>query len=189
MTENSNDKNLNTSEVLQDTADAETSREVLSCDNCESVPDSANVCGSKSKNTKDNKSKTTKSKAKKSAKIAVRIVVLVVLFCAVLFAGVIVSDMLFSNNEEVAPEYVTITVSADNINLSSRGEVAIDSLGAALDEIFASGNEITVVLINDTDNPADPVLYNEVVDILALYGKTFDKMDVVSTTVATADEF
>ncbi|MBQ4105289.1 MAG: hypothetical protein IJC86_02745 [Clostridia bacterium] len=127
---------------------------------------------------------------KKTMKVFLRILVLVVLFCVVVFGGIIVSDLIFGDDTTNAePEIIAITVSGETIILNENEEVTYKELENYLNRADSRGELVTVALINDTSNPADAELYNKIVDLLAKYGIICDKMDLSTTQDrATLDE-
>lgn len=125
---------------------------------------------------------SSKSNGKKPFRLLLRVLILVVLFCVVVFAGIIISDLFFGDDSsEVEPEIIAITVSGKSIILNDDHEVTFKELKTYLDKADSRGRLVTVALINDTGNPADIELYNQIVDLLSEYGIICEKMTAPST--------
>lgn len=132
--------------------------------------------------------------AKKSKKHFIRIIVLVVTFCAVVFGAVVMSDFFLTKDDATAqePEIVAVTVSGESIILNDDRQVTFDELKDYLDTMEKSGDLFAVALINDTENPADYRVYNEIVDLLREYDIICEKMEIPSSSdevsVSSVDE-
>ena len=131
-------------------------------------------------------------KGKKTGRILLRTLILVVAFCVVIFGGIAISDVFFSDDEGgVTPEIITLTISGENIVLENY-YVTFDDLRTYLENADDKGELYTVALINDTSNPADYEVYNKVVDLLGEFGIECKKMKAPSTLdeylAATSDE-
>lgn len=132
-----------------------------------------------------------KTKNKKSSKL-VKVLILVVVLALVAIGGIIISDLFFS--EDSAPEIATITVrvSGNEIFLNGNEKLNLSELEANLTQRYENKNYFTVVLINDTNHPADISTYNSVVDMLGMFGITEEHLTLPATadqlTMATFDE-
>lgn len=132
--------------------------------------------------------KNKNTKTKKGSKL-IKILILVLVLSLMTIGGIIISDIFFS--EESAPEITTITVrvSGNEIFLNGSEKLSLSELEANLTQRYENKNYFTVVLINDTNHPADIDTYNSVVDILGDFGiteapltlpATFDQLAVSS---------
>lgn len=122
------------------------------------------------------------SKIKKTGRIMLRALILALVFCIVIFGGIIISDIFFSDDESgTTPEIVAVTVSGDKIILNDNRQVTLFELESYLDYAQEKGELFTVALINDTGNPADYRVYNKIVDLLAEYEIICEKMKVPSS--------
>ena len=129
--------------------------------------------------------KNTSSKGRKAGRILLRSLVLAITFCFVIYGGVAISDMFSSGDENgTTPEIITLTISGEDIILEN-SKVSFDDLRTYLRNADEKGELYTVAVINDTGNPADYLVYNQVVDLLAEYGIVCEKMD----PPATSDEY
>lgn len=125
-------------------------------------------------------------KRKKKSRVFLRVVILVVAFCFVVFAGVILSDVFFGNSSGGAePEIIVIKVSGQKIILNENKMTSLEELDKYLSELDKSGELSTVALINDTATPADPKVYNRVVKLLEKYGIV---CETLPNSIATDDE-
>ncbi len=133
-----------------------------------------------------NEEKVVNKKGGKRKFHLVRILILVVVFCIVVFGAVIASDWLFPKDDPTAsePEIVVITVSGENIVLNDDKQVSFSVLEEYLETMNNAGDLFTIALINDTVNPADYTVYNNIVDLLATYDIHCEKL----TAPATGDE-
>ncbi len=121
-----------------------------------------------------------------------RALILAVAFCIVIFGGVFISDLFFSDDESgTTPEIIAVTVSGEQIILNDDRQVTLMELKTYLVDAQEKGELFTVALINDTDNPADYEVYNQIVDLLAEFDIVCEKMKVPSSPdefVASFDE-
>lgn len=139
-----------------------------------------------------NRRKKPTARVKKTGRILLRTLVLVVVFCLVIFGGIVISDVFFSDDDGgVTPEIITLTISGDSIILE-HNYVTFEDLRTYLKNAEEKGELYTVALINDTSNPADYMVYNKVVDLLGEFGIECEKMEPSATYdeygVATSDE-
>lgn len=135
---------------------------------------------------KENKKRRshTESKAGKTGRMMLRALMLAVVFCLVVFGAVALSDLFSSDDTgDTTPEIIAVTVSGKDIILNDE-QVDIDGLRTYLSNAQSKGELYTVALINDTDNPADCEVYNEIVDLLAQFDIICEKM----SPSATVDE-
>ena len=134
-------------------------------------------------NTNDNRKNANKSKRTSPF---LRVLTLVVLLCVAVFGTIIISDMFSKNktqeDEITEPEFITIKISGDFIYLDSE-KIDLDALRKYLDTEYAKGDLPVITLINDTENPSDYTVYNQVADLLEYYGINVEKM-----IPSTADE-
>ncbi|MBQ8000061.1 MAG: hypothetical protein IJ298_02445 [Ruminococcus sp.] len=145
------------------------------------------------KENKNGKSNSVTAKAKKTGRIMLRALILVVVFCVVIFGGVVLSDLLFSDDSSgTTPEIIAVTVSGSDIILNDDTTVTLDELKEYLLDAESKGELYTVALINDTHKPANYQVYNQIVDLLAQFDIICEKMKVTSTLdelyAATPDE-
>lgn len=124
-------------------------------------------------------------KNKKGSKL-IKIAILVVVLSLAAIGGIIISDLFFS--EEPAPEITTITVrvSGEEIFLNGSEKLSLTELEADLTQRYEQKNYFTVVLINDTNHPADVETYNAVVDMLGEFGITEEHLALSATTDESA---
>ncbi|MBQ2824886.1 MAG: hypothetical protein IJF19_01305 [Clostridia bacterium] len=127
--------------------------------------------------------KNKNTKTQKGSKL-IKILILVLVLSLMAIGGIIISDVFFS--EESAPEITTITVrvSGNEIFLNGSEKLSLSELEANLTQRYENKNYFTVVLINDTNHPADIDTYNSVVDILGNFGIT----EAPLTLPATLDQ-
>lgn len=127
---------------------------------------------------------TKKAKKKKGGKL-LRIIILVVVLAVVAVASIIISDVLFSENDN-SPEIktVTVTVSDTDIYLNGSEKMSLKSLEDYFTKRFEKNDYFTIALINDTQNPADIKTYNSVVELLGDFGIRQEPL----TLPATNDE-
>ncbi len=125
-----------------------------------------------------------KSKSKKGGKL-LKIVIVVVVLALVGVGSIILSDVFFAD-DTTSPERetVTITVSGKDIYLNGSEKMSLVAIDTYLAESFSENDNCTVVLINDTQTPADTDTYNSVVELLGNFGIKQDKL----TLPATDDE-
>lgn len=133
------------------------------------------------------------SKIKRTGRILLRGVLLALVACVLIFAGIIISDHFFyDDSEDVTPEIIAVTVTGEEIILGDDRKVTLEELSRYLDNANSKGELYTVALINDTYAPANAELYNQIVDLLAKYDIICEKMEVPSTfdelAVSTQDE-
>ena len=153
-------------------------------ENTENLQDSTTDREAPVKSNGNSRNKTAQ-KGKKAGRILLRTLILVVVFCLVIFGGVAISDMFSSHEDgDVTPEIITLTISGENIVLENK-YVLFDDLRTYLDNAEEKGELYTVALINDMSNPADYMVYNKVVDLLSQFGIECEKMKAP----ATYDEF
>ncbi len=125
----------------------------------------------------NNKKNKADSKIRKTGRILLRGIILALIACVLIFAGIIVSDYFFADkSEEVTPEIIAVTVAGKEIILGDDKKVTLTELSQYLDNASSKGELYTVALINDTDYPADAELYNQIVDLLAKYDIICEKM-------------
>lgn len=126
-------------------------------------------------------------KTKKKKIHFMRILILVVVFCGVVFGAVVMSDVLFGKDDATSeePEIIVVTVSGKNIVLGEDRQVSFSELKGYFDTMEEAGDLFAVALINDTENPADYLVYNSVVDLLKEYDIICEKMP----KPASYDEF
>ncbi len=142
---------------------------------------------------KNNKKSKSGIKIKKTGRILLRGIVIALVACVLIFAGIIVSDYIFSDNsEEAVDEIITVTVSGKDIILGDDKKVSLSELSLYLENAESKGELYTVALINDTDCPADADVYNSIVDMLAKYDIICEKITVPATfdepALSTTDE-
>lgn len=127
--------------------------------------------------------KNKNTKTKKGSKL-IKILILVLVLSLMAIGGIIISDVFFS--EDTTPEITTITVrvSGNEIFLNGSEKLSLSELEANLTQRYENKNYFTVVLINDTNHPADIDTYNSVVDILGDFGIT----EAPLTLPATIDQ-
>lgn len=127
--------------------------------------------------------KNKNTKTKKGSKL-IKILILVLVLSLMAIGGIIISDVFFS--EDTTPEITTITVrvSGNEIFLNGSEKLSLSELEANLTQRYENKNYFTVVLINDTNHPADIDTYNSVVDILGDFGIT----EAPLTLPATLDQ-
>lgn len=126
--------------------------------------------------------KTTDTKLRKTGRIMLRALILAVVFCIVIFGGVALSDMFFSDDTKgTTPEIIAVTVSAKDIILNDDRKVTLSELRTYLADAQEKDELFTVALINDTNNPADYETYNRIVELLAEFDIICEKMEVPST--------
>lgn len=121
------------------------------------------------------------SKIKRTGRILLRGIVLALVACVIIFCGIIISDHFFSDDEEVTPEIIAVTVAGNDIILGDDRKVTLLELSQYLDNADSKGELYTVALINDTDAPADAEIYNKIVELLAKYDIVCEKMKVPAT--------
>ena len=117
-------------------------------------------------------------KVKKKKRHIIRIILLVLVFCIVFFGAVVFSDLLFGREDTQAsePEIIVVTVSGKSIELHEDKQVSFSELKSYLDTLKQAGDPFAVALINDTEKPADHLVYNSIVDLLAEYDIICEKM-------------
>ncbi len=117
-------------------------------------------------------------KVKKRKRHILRIILLVLVFCIVVFGGVVLSDALFGREDTTSqePEIIVVTISGKTIELHEGERVSLSELKDYFDGLEEAGDLFAVALINDTENPADYLVYNSVVDLLAEYDIICEKM-------------
>ncbi len=127
--------------------------------------------------------KNKNTKTKKGSKL-IKILILVLVLSLMAIGGIIISDLFFS--EESAPEITTITVrvSGEEIFINGSEKLSLSDLEKNLTQKYEQKNYFTVVLINDTNRPADITTYNAVVDMLGKFGIT----EAPLTLPATLDQ-
>ncbi len=126
--------------------------------------------------------KTTDSKAKKTGRIMLRALILVVVFCVLIFGGIVISDWLFSDDgDSPTPEIIAVTVSGRDVILNDNRQVTLVELRTYLADAQEKGELFTVALINDTENPADYEVYNRIVDLLSEFDIVCEKMKAPSS--------
>ncbi len=145
------------------------------------------------KNKKEkNTNNTPDSKVRKTGRIMLRALILAVAFCIVIFGGVIISDLFFSDDGKgTTPEIIAVTVSGEQIILNDDRQVTLMELKTYLADAQEKGELFTVALINDTDNLADFEVYNQIVDLLAEFDIVCEKMKAPSSFdefAASSDE-
>lgn len=142
---------------------------------------------------KNGKANSASAKVKKTGRIMLRVLILVVVFCVIIFGGVVLSDLLFSDDSSgTTPEIIAVTVSGSDIILNDDTTVTLDELRTYLIDAESKGELYTVALINDTHKPADYRVYNQIVDLLSEFDIFCDKMKAPSTLdelyASTTDE-
>ncbi len=117
-------------------------------------------------------------KTKKRKLHLARILILVVVFCSVVFGTIVLSDVLFGKDDSTSqePEIIVVTVSGKDIVLGDDEQVSFSELKSYFDTLEEAGDLFAVALINDTENPADYLVYNSIVDLLAEYDIICEKM-------------
>ncbi len=117
-------------------------------------------------------------KVKKKKRHILRIILLVLAFCIVVFGAVVFSDVFFGKQDTTSqePEIIVVTVSGKSIELHEDKQVSFSELKSYFDALEEAGDLFAVALINDTENPADYVVYNSIVDLLAEYDIICEKM-------------
>lgn len=129
-----------------------------------------------------NRKNTADSKMKKTGRIMLRALILVVVFCIVIFGSVIISDLFSSNDgDSPAPEIIAVTVSGKDIILNEDRIVSLMELKTYLADAQEKGELFTVALINDTEHSADYEVYNQIVDLLSEFDIICEKMTVPSS--------
>ena len=122
-----------------------------------------------------------KSKKQNNQKL-LRIVIIAAVLAVVAFCGIIVSDILFGNHENLQDgETVTITVSGEDIYLNGNLKVTTEVLDSKLNGYLGGEEKISVALLTDSASPADPETYNAVVKLLDKYGVTKETLPLAST--------
>lgn len=135
-----------------------------------------------SENRNKKSKNTTDTKLRKTGRIMLRALILAVVFCIVIFGGIALSDVFFSDDTKgTTPEIIAVTVSGKDIILNDDRQVTLSQLRTYLADAQEKGELFTVALINDTDNPADYETYNQIVDLLAEFDIICEKMEVPST--------
>lgn len=127
--------------------------------------------------------KNNNTKKQKGSKL-VKILILVVVLSLVAIGGIIISDLFFSDEPVPETQTITVRVSGDEIFLNGSEKLSLTELEDNLTRKYEQKNYFTVVLINDTNNPADIGTYNAVVDMLGKFGITEEHL----TLPATIDE-
>ena len=121
-----------------------------------------------------------KTKHQKGSKL-IKILILVVVLSLVAIGGIIISDIFFSENSTPEITTITVRVSGDEIFLNGSEKLSLTELEENLTKRYESQNYFTVVLINDTNHPADISTYNSVVDILGEFGITEEHLTLPAT--------
>lgn len=127
--------------------------------------------------------KNNNTKKQKGSKL-VKILILVVVLSLVAIGGIIISDLFFSDEPVPETQTITVRVSRDEIFLNGSEKLSLSGLEDNLTRKYEQKNYFTVVLINDTNHPADIGTYNAVVDMLGKFGITEEHL----TLPATIDE-
>lgn len=127
--------------------------------------------------------KNNNTKKQKGSKL-VKILILVVVLSLVAIGGIIISDLFFSDEPVPETQTITVRVSGDEIFLNGSEKLSLSGLEDNLIRKYEQKNYFTVVLINDTNHPADIGTYNAVVDMLGKFGITEEHL----TLPATIDE-
>lgn len=137
------------------------------------------------------KKSTSKTNRKKGKFLKIFILALVLTLAAV--GGLIISDMISSENEEAPKsETVTVTVSGQDIFIDGKDKVTLRELDDYFTNRFDEMDYCTIALINDTANPADIDKYNEVVELLKKFGFNHEPITLPATNdelyVSSSDE-
>lgn len=135
------------------------------------------------KKDKENKVISAEQKTKKKSKF-VRVLILVLVFATAVVGVFVATDLFFDDKQEDEPELVAVCVTSEGLILNDGEEVTLEQLRAHMQSLKDAGKTFVGSLINDTANPADVTLYNQVVDLFAEFGIITDKLPVP----ATADE-
>lgn len=143
--------------------------------------------------SKDVKSANIDQKNKKKSRF-IRVLVLVLLFCITVVGALVVSDLFFADdsNTKNEPELVAVSVMADKLMLNDGREVTLTELRDYMNELKAQGKPFVGSIINDMANPADAVLYNQVVDLFAEFDIICEKLPASASSdeifTSTPDE-
>ena len=121
--------------------------------------------------------RSTDKKVRKKSPF-VRIAVMVLILCVVLFGTIIISDMVSKNNnqsesDKSAPEYITLSVSGDVIYLDGK-ELNLSELRDYFESEKEKGSIPVTAFIIDSKKTADYLVFNQVLDLLSEYGINVD---------------
>ena len=126
-----------------------------------------------------------RSKRRKKKSSLIRVTVMVLLLCVAIFGAVIVTDLVSGNNSgddtSGAEEKITVTISGDSIYIDGDNRVSIDELRERLKKESEDGELPVICIINDTKNPADYVMYNQVAELLEDFDVHIERMQPPST--------